>query len=37
MFNNLQDREFDKCDADEEYPLQQPSAMVQTQGADNED
>ena len=33
--SQLQDREFDRCDADEEYLLQQ--TMVQTQGDENPD
>jgi hypothetical protein len=33
--NHLHAREFDRCDADEEYLLQQ--TMVQTQGDENAD
>ena len=34
--NNLHDREFDRCDADEEYLLQH-SATADTQEDDNQD
>eukprot|EP00267_Zea_mays_P040633 XP_008680777.2 uncharacterized protein LOC103655879 [Zea mays] len=35
--SNLHDREFDRCDADEEYLLEQTNATTQTQGDDNPD
>ena len=35
--NNLCDKEFERCDADEEYLVQQISDTTQTQGDESED
>jgi hypothetical protein len=35
--NNLCDKEFKRCDADEEYLVQQISDTTQTQGDESED
>lgn len=35
--SNLHDMEFDRCDADEEYLLEQTSATAQTQGDESPD
>ena len=35
--SNLRDKEFERCDADEEYLVQQISDTTQTQGDESED
>ena len=34
--NNLRDKEFERCDADEEYLVQETSGTIQTQGDESE-
>ena len=35
--SNLRDKEFERCDADEEYLVQETSGTTQTQGDESED
>ena len=35
--NKLHDKEFERCDADEDYLVQHTSATTQTQGDESED
>ena len=35
--NNLRDKELERCDADEEYLVQEISGTTQTQGDESED